>query len=394
VTGATPSSLLRRQATSYRVRLARTATAAAAVALFLPSTAWAHSRAPTVAIDYRFHLDPSPPGVHVSILDGDRALRVTVASGTSLLVRGYLQEPELRFDRAGVSVNASSPTATADRLVPSGKHGWVRLGGGRSLAWHEHRLAPAGPRGRFRILIVLNGRPAVIAGTFIRVPRPVLWPWLGVATAFLAAIAAASRRRRPRAPLGVLLGVLSGLAALATVIGFALRDQTKGGIDWLTIDVALIVALLLATLLVRATGHGRAQVAGVTGVVAAAAMITAVPIFWHGLVVSALPATSARLACAFALLAGGSAAVISLLLENGDEQDEDDPRLEVKAPGEPIRTSFDPPQSGLVEGAHTDAERRRQRATRPIRQSLRRRRARKSTRLPTGLRLRERFSRR
>jgi hypothetical protein len=247
VTGAASSPRRRREPTLASrasrlrliTRLARIAVVAVAVGLLLPSTAGAHSRAPTVAIDYRFQLDPSPPGVHVRILDGDRALRVTVAPYTSLLVRGYLSEPELRIGPTGVWVNASSPTATADRLVPAGTHGWVRLGSGRTFAWHEHRLAPAGPRGRFRIPIVANGRPAEIAATFLRVPRPALWPWLGIAIAFLAAVTAAATRRRSRVLVGVGLGVLSGLAALAATVGFALRDQTKSGTDWLTIGIAV-----------------------------------------------------------------------------------------------------------------------------------------------------------
>jgi hypothetical protein len=296
------------------------AISAIVVALFLPATAWAHSRAPTVAIDYRFHLDASPPGVQVSILDGDRALRVTVASGTTLLVRGYLHEPELRIGPAGVWVNASSPTATADRLVAAGRHGWVQRSTGHTSAWHEHRLAPAGPGGRFRIPIVVDGHPAAIAGTFIRVPRPASWPWIAIAIAFLAAVTAAARHGRSRVLLTLGLGVLSGVAALPAIVGFALRDQTKGGTDWLTITIAGVIALALTALVIRASAHRRPQVAGVAGVIAAAAMITALPIFWHGVVISALPATAARLASALAFFAGTSAAVVGLLLETGDGQ--------------------------------------------------------------------------
>jgi hypothetical protein len=71
-------------------------------------------------------------------------------------------------------------------------------------------------------------------------------------------------------------------------------------------------------------------------VVAAAAMITALPIFWHGVVISALPATGARLTCAFAVLAGGSAAVIGLRLEPGDV---------AAISGEPRPTSLDAARS-------------------------------------------------
>jgi hypothetical protein len=167
-------------------------------------------------------------------------------------------------------------------------------------------LVEVGPHGRFRIPIVANGRPAVNRWDLSPCAKARA-PCLGIAIAFLAAVTVAASRRRLRGLVGVGLGVLAGLAALAVTVGFALRDQTKGGTDWHTIGIAVLVALALTVLLVRATGQRRVQVAGLAGVLAAAAMITALPIFWHGVVISALPATSARLACALALLAGASA---------------------------------------------------------------------------------------
>ena len=64
----------------------------------------------------------------------------TPASGWSS--SALLREPLLRIDAGGVWVNASSPTATADGLVSSSKRGWVHVNGGRTVVWHDHRLAP------------------------------------------------------------------------------------------------------------------------------------------------------------------------------------------------------------------------------------------------------------
>ena len=68
----------------------------------------------------------------------------------------------IRIDDRGVFVNASSPTANADGLVPEGSAGWVRIRDGQSLAWHDHRLAPppakqAGVAGRFAIPVKVDG---------------------------------------------------------------------------------------------------------------------------------------------------------------------------------------------------------------------------------------------
>ena len=161
-------------------------------ALALPGQAAAHGRGPTVALDYRLTLAPATralPGVHVRVLDGDRDFQVRASPGVDVLVRGELKEPFLRIDSSGVWVNASSPTATADLLVPGKtKHGWIHLSGSRTAVWHDHRLAPPpaahpGPAGRFTVALDVNGRPASISGTFFRVASPALWPWLLAAAA-------------------------------------------------------------------------------------------------------------------------------------------------------------------------------------------------------------------
>ena len=279
-----------------------------------PAGASAHGRSPTVAIDYRLTLAPAPAGLAVKILDGDRSLEARVAPGATLLVRGLLQEPMLRIGSAGVFANAASPTAQSDKIVGAGT-GWQRVGSGRTFAWHEHRLTPAGAAGGFRIPVVVNGKATIIAGTYLRVPRPALWPWLGGGAALAAAIGAASLRRRLQLPLALGAGVVAGLAALAAVIAFALRDRPSGGIGWLPIGAGIAVGLAFAVPLLRLHGRRRAHAAGLVGAVAAAVTIESLPVFWHGVVISALSADGARLACGLALLLGVTAAALSLLPE-------------------------------------------------------------------------------
>src|SRR5579862_4869415 len=222
--------------------------------LIAPAGAFAHGRSPTVAIDYRLKLAPAPAGLAVEILDGDRDLSVRVADDATLLVRGVLREPMLRIGPAGVFVNAASPTAQGDKLVSAGS-GWKRLSSSRSYTWHEHRLAPAGASGRFAIPIELDGKAAAIAGTFVRVPRPALWPWLGFGAALAAGTAIVARRRELRLPLVIALAVGGGAAAFAATVAFALRDRPAGGIAWLPVGAAIGVGLALGLPLVRL--HGR-----------------------------------------------------------------------------------------------------------------------------------------
>jgi hypothetical protein len=299
----------------------RTAVPVALVALALPAQAAAHGRGATIALDYRLALDPSAralPGVHVRVLDGDRDLQVRADRGVRLVVLGALHEPLLKIDGTGVWVNASSPTATGDRLVSSTKRGWVHMNDGRTVVWHDHRLAPPpgsepGPAGQFSVPVDLNGHPTAITGTFFRVARPAVWPWALAAVALVAGIVVAVRRRSTRGALTVGLGVASGISALLLVTTFAVRDSPTGGVAWLQLVAAVAVAAVLGVLLLRLRGRSRVHAAGVVGAVAAAVSLSSLSVFWHGVVISLLPGTAARLLCVIAVAGGAAAAVLSFL---------------------------------------------------------------------------------
>ncbi len=293
------------------------------VGLVLPAAAAAHGRGAAIALDHRLRLaraTASLPGVEVRVLDGDRDFQVSVAPGVDLLVRGELGEPLLRIDPRGVFVNASSPTATSDSIVAASRRGWVQLSRGRSIAWHDHRLAPppttrVGPDGSFSIPIVLDGRPAAIAGTFFRVARPASWPWFALPPPLRSAPSAsrAAPARAARARLTVGLGLAGGLAALACVTTFAARDAPSGGVAWLQIGTGLALGAVLAGVLVSLRGRARVHAAGVVGAIGAAVSLSSLSIFWHGVIISVLPAAAARLVCGLALVCGASAAVLSFL---------------------------------------------------------------------------------
>ena len=161
----------------------------------------------------------------------------------------------------------------------------------------------------------MDGKAAAIGGTFVRVARPAPWPWIAVGIAVAAAIWAAARRRPWRAALTVGLGVAGGLAALVAVTTFAVRAAPSGGVAWLQLVSGLVVAAAFGGLLVYLRGIRRVHAAGVVGAIAAAVSISSLPVFWHGVVVSALPGTGARLACALALVCGTAAAALSFLPE-------------------------------------------------------------------------------
>jgi hypothetical protein len=283
------------------------------VALLLPSVAAAHGRAATVALDYKLPLDPGaarPAGVRVSILDGDRSLHLVAPDNERVVVLGDLGEPMLRVGD-GVWVNQSSPTAQANRLVPRPAKGWKRVARGRAFSWHEHRLAPppfeAGSYGRvarWSVPLLVDGRRVAISGSFVRVPRPALWPWVGAAVVVGLAAAAMRGRPRVRRTATIATGVLAGLAALTAQTGFTLRDAPSGNVAWVIIVAVFVIAAIAGCALALTRGVHRAYVAGTIGLSVAVVCLSWVGVFFHGAVISALPAAATRLVCSVAFTAG------------------------------------------------------------------------------------------
>jgi hypothetical protein len=289
---------------------------AACVALAVPAGASAHASSPTVALDYRLVLDV--PGhalqaVSVSVLDGDRALRISVRDGM-LTVLGDLREPMLRIGPGGTWVNRASITAAAQRLTTGGR-GWERVGGG-TFAWHDHRLAPPpydggrpGAVARFTVPAIYDGRPAELAGTFVRYRRPLLWPWLAGAGAVGLGVALLLHRRPSlRAPLATVLGALAGAAALTALVAFGVADAPNGRVAWVQIALGSLLALAVAAGLLRLRGERRTVLAGLLGAAAAVASAGSLGVFRHGVVISLLPSSLSRFVCALAVTAGIAAA--------------------------------------------------------------------------------------
>jgi hypothetical protein len=296
----------------------------AGLVLAAPAGASAHGRAATVALDYRLVLDSSTralPGVSVSILDGDRSVKLAVERGV-VVVRGDLGEPMLRVSGDGAWANRASVTAVAEKIVMTGK-GWKLVSRGTPFAWHEHRLAPppydggrAGPVARFRIPATVDGRKVEISGTFVRYERPSVWPWIAGGCLLLAALAAALRTRPgARGPLIAVLGALAGLAGLAALAVFGAADAPNGHVAWAELLVAGVIAAVVYGALVRLHGIRRVQLAGFIGLAAALVSLSYASVFWHGVVISLLSATASRGLLVAGLVTGAVAAVSSLRFE-------------------------------------------------------------------------------
>ena len=98
-------------------------------------------------------VQPDLDTVEVQIVGGDSFVQVTAEPGTSVLIPGYDGEPYLRIGSDGtVDRNRRSP-ATYINEARFGATGplpdvvdsradpdWVRIDGGGTVAWHDHRV--------------------------------------------------------------------------------------------------------------------------------------------------------------------------------------------------------------------------------------------------------------
>jgi hypothetical protein len=314
-----------------RCARARLAVIVAIAALAGPGAAAAHPRAPAVALDFRLQLSKDTQalrGVRAQVIDGDRALRLSVDPAVVLVVRGLLGEPCLRFSASGVSVNRDSPTAAADRLVDRQRGGptWTRLTRGHTYTWHDHRLAPPaslspGSLAPWSLPISLNGRPLALTGVFIRSERPQLWPWLAGVFAGLLGLAALVRRRpRSRCAAATALAGLAAGAALAANAAFATGDAITRTGAWADVGAAGVLALVAAAALRIRDWSVRGWVTTMVGAVAAALCLGSLGVFRHGVVISSLPPVLARRATAVAVVGGLAAAVLAVSAGEDDRR--------------------------------------------------------------------------
>jgi hypothetical protein len=161
---------------------------------------------------------------------------------------------------------------------------------------------------------VLDGRRAKLTGEFTRVARPPLWPWLVAGLAAVAAIAALAHAM-PRRRAGIAAGVagVAAAGALAATAAFATGDAIARRAEWIEVGAAALLAMLAVAALLFGDRSLRTWAAMVVGVFAAALGLGSLSVFWHGVVISSLPASIARLATAVALLGGAAAIVLAVL---------------------------------------------------------------------------------
>lgn len=287
--------------------------------LLAPAVAGAHLRSGTVAVDYRATIATRRnPAFAARVYQSDRALWLSVAAGHTIVVRGYLGEPFVRLDDAGLAVNAASPTSFAAGLLPKGalvvgkKLAWRLQPGRRSVVWHDTRvqgLPPGVVRGRWSVPIVVDGLPTRLRGELVRVPPPAIWPWaVTVLLPAAALVVLIARRRRSLETAAVVFALSAGLAAAVTALCFALDTYASPG-TWIAGLDELVFAAIGMSVLAWGPAPARVPAAVGLGALSAAVGISKGAVFQHPVVLSVVPGTPARLLVAVAIGAGAAAMV-------------------------------------------------------------------------------------
>jgi hypothetical protein len=285
----------------------------------------AHLRSGTVAVDYRASVShPVTRAYSAQIFQSDHGLSLTLRPGHVVVVLGYLGEPVIRLDGAGLSVNAASPTARAMHLVDkahavdaSGPR-WGLQRGHHSVVWHDARVQglPAGlAEGVWRVPLVIDGRGGLLSGELRRFPDPPLLLWLAALAGWLAvASVPLIRHRRDLVRRGALaLALIAAGAATVVALAFALDAYASPGTWIVGVDVIIFLAVGVG---VMRRGPRHLHVAGAiwAGLVSVALGLLDGPVFLHPIVLAVLPGTVMRLLVVTAIGAGASAAVLGATL--------------------------------------------------------------------------------
>jgi hypothetical protein len=276
----------------------------------------AHVRSGLTAVDFRAGVSSSPGVLSVHVYDSDLALALTVAEGNDVVVLGHLGEPAIRIDDDGVAVNEASPTARGMGLVKRSGRSWEHTSNRRSVVWHDSRLRglpPGVDRGRWQVPLLVNGQRSRLAGEAWRVRAPSAWPWFVLGLPFVGAIALLLVLRRPQLfrSAAVSFGILSAAGAVVGAAGFAFDTYSSEG-KWVEAANELIFVLVGVIVVVRGSPVTRALAGGALGLLGLAVGLTKIPVFLHGVVLSALPAGPARVLVALTIWAGAAATAAGL----------------------------------------------------------------------------------
>lgn len=224
-------------------------------------------------------IDPPAPGARFDILGGDAFLALALEEGHVAEVRGYADEPYLRFEADGrVLENRNSPAyhlntsrygADHDHdAKPEDPPRWVVVATNGAYAWHDHRIhymgnvAPTGSRPGSVILessvpLTVDGQGVEVSirSRWLRAPSP--FPALVGAGAALGLLIVGRHVWRLR--VGALAAAAGVVAAITVNQVIGAPSGTGGTLSLWAVPCAAFTALGAAVVWSRGQVEGRAS---------------------------------------------------------------------------------------------------------------------------------------
>ena len=120
-------------------------------------------------------------------------------------------------------------------------------------------------------------------------------------------------------------GLTASTGMLVTAAGFALDSYSSGG-KWVAAANEFVFALVGVAFVVRGSPQARAIAGGALGFLGLGVGLSTVPVLLHGVVLSVLPGTLARLIVVVTISAGAAGTALGLLvfehvLQQGGEEE-------------------------------------------------------------------------
>jgi hypothetical protein len=272
-------------------------------------------------------IEPATPGVDVKVIENGRRLELTNASGATVVVSGYENEPYLRVGPDGVFENTRSPAVFQNRSLnapakiparydAAAAPEWHKVSDADHVRWHDHRAHYMGT-GSFKasqwsVPLTVDGRPVVVQGDLAWVAPGPWWPWLVLTLAIVGVIVLAARRAW-RLTVSLTLALLVWAELLHVVGSWSEVATTVAGQFGAQVlsFVAIAVGVLALTRVSRSDDESSAPfvlIAAVTFIVAGG--IGDVASWFRSQLPSSLAAPAVRALVAFAL-GGGTGLVIA-----------------------------------------------------------------------------------
>jgi hypothetical protein len=294
-------------------------------------------------------IDPPVPGLHVSLLDLGRRIRLVNAGSVEVMVLGYQREPYLRVGPDGVFENRRSPAVYQNKVVSGSTTGttlppqadasappeWHRISTGHTAIWRDQRTRWEGRDPpevaqaptltqvvvpTWTIELRKGDTPVLLEGRITWVPGPSPWPWVALALVLVVGCGALARWRHWGPALS---GCVAAMVAIDAVRSLGVAMAGGGSIAGVAVTVLLgglvsVVAWVVGVRSIAALQQSQERgslAAGAAGLFIGFYSLSDLPVLSRSQVPQAFSSTFARVAVATSLGLGFGLVVAAIIIE-------------------------------------------------------------------------------